>query len=99
MASLKMSKGPIQINRGIDDMGAPVMIISAVLNPRIHLGGKHHIPVQLAEGDARITDADLSAEGQAHLKALVAEVEAKILEKARAKAQEVAAETNIKIEG
>lgn len=99
MASLRLSKGPIQINRGIDgETHESILVVSVASAPKIHLGGGHTIPVPIPEGDCRFTERDLSEDGKAALKALVAEVEAKVLEKAKARTADFASQTGIKID-
>lgn len=96
---VKLSKGPIQIQRGVDaESHEPIFIVSVSLSPKIHLGGNHHIPIPLSEGESRFTLNDLTPEAQSALKLLVAELEGKVLSKANEKAAKFVAETGIKIE-
>lgn len=100
MAKVKLTKGSITIQRGMNpDDGTPIFAITTAFNPRIHLGGDHHMPIPMADRDVRLLDHQLTPEGQKALVAVVLEIEAIITKTAHEKAKKFAEETGFKLEG
>jgi hypothetical protein len=99
MASVKMSRGAVQLSYGMDgDSKEPIIVVSAQMSPRIHLGKGHQYPVPMAESDLRFTERDFSPEGAAAIKTILAEIEAMVRNKIKDKVSQFSAETGIKVE-
>jgi hypothetical protein len=98
MATLKIPKGPITIARGVHDGGEPAIVVTVSSQPRLHLGAKHRLPLQMKESDMKFEDTDFSPEGKAALLLVLKELDDKIHAKALEQAKVVASEAGLQLE-